>query len=78
MKNKQGDDINESSKPADIWKKIRTVLKPENCASRAIKIKKGNTIIEEPKETAKEFNTFFKKKVEDLVAKIKKDPTHHY
>ena len=68
-----GRNINSNSTPAEIWRAIADVLKPERMACSHWKIKIDGEYVEAPDILAEEFNKFFKLKVEKLAEGIKKD-----
>ena len=70
-----GKNITENSTVEEVWKSLGHVMRPETMAKKSMKIKEGNDIIEDPQTLTQISNKFFKKKVEDLAASIKKDPS---
>ena len=69
-----GKNITNMSSVNEVWNCINDILKPENSSKSNLKIETENQLIEDPHELAEKFNSFFKEKVENLAAGIKKNP----
>ena len=74
MREINGKNITQVSNVREVWSCINDILKPENVNKNTIKIETEDKLLEDPQELAKEFNKFFKNKVEKLAARIKNDP----
>ena len=74
VKEKNGENITNMSNVKQVWSSLNSILKPENCARKSIKIQVDNNIIKDPQLLAEEFNAYFNKKIENLVEGIKKKP----
>ena len=74
VRENNGKNITEVSNVREVWSCINDILKPENVNKNTIKIETEDKLLEDPRELAKEFNKFFKNKVEKLAARIKNDP----
>ena len=73
VRENNGTNITSKSSINEIWNCINDILKPENTGKNTIKIETENQLIEDPNELAEKFNLFFKEKIENLSAGIKKD-----